>query len=304
MTDGMQGRPPGTRRIATSAALILILAFFLPAVSFAGTQEGWISDYIARLVRTRDEAGRKVRDTERTVSKTDRLLSLAREANNTQAEALAGEARTIALAAREKYRRALDRSEAGIRMARSYLEKSDADAGYARNTGVFFRMGTVDVRRGGTQVWNPPGEGAVVLAPGDSVRTGSDGRVELRVMADGSRIDVAPSTTLKVIKDAIRLDLGKVLLRIAKGINRKLIRFRVKTPVAVCGVRGTEFAVHTEPDGRTVVSVLEGNVEITSLNGGEPVILKAGQELVISSDHRPLVPRKFDLAEIRRGFEM
>ena len=303
MTGGMQRRPRGARRIAGSAALTLALAFFLSAPSFAGAQGGWIHDYIARLERIRDEARLKIRDAELTVSKTDRLLSRAREENNPQAEVLAEEARSIALAAKLKYRRVLDGAEAGISMARSYLEKANADSGYTRDTGVFFRTGTVHVRRGDTQVWNPPGEGAVALAPGDSVRTGSDGRAELRVMADGSRIDVAPSTTLKVIKNAIRLDLGKVLLRITKGINRKLIRFRVKTPSAVCAVRGTEFAVFTEPDGRTVVSVFEGDVEVTGLNGGEPVILKAGQESVIYPDHSPLPPRKFDPAKVRRGFK-
>ena len=303
MTDGMQRRPRGARRIAGSAALTLALAFFLSAPSFAGAQGGWIHDYIARLERTRDEAGLRMRDAQLTVLKADRLLSRAREENDPQAEALAGEARSIALAAKLKYKRVLDWAEAGIRMARSYLEKANVDSGYARNTGLFFRTGTIGVRRGDSRTWKPPEEGAMALAPGDSVHTGSDGRVELRLMADGSRIDVGPSTTLKVIKDAISLDLGKVFLQIAKSVDRKLNGFRVRTPTAVCAVRGTEFAVLTEPDGRTVVSVIEGDVEVTGLNGGEPVILEAGLESVISPDHSPLPPRKIDPEKIRRDFK-
>jgi hypothetical protein len=55
-------------------------------------------------------------------------------------------------------------------------------------------------------------------------------------------------------------------------------RFEVRTPTAVLAVRGTEYSLDIR-DGREVLSVYEGVVVATPALGGEPVPVKAGEQL-------------------------
>ena len=59
--------------------------------------------------------------------------------------------------------------------------------------------------------------------------------------------------------------------------------FRVVTPVALIGVRGTDFTVRVDADGSTAVSVTEGQVEITPLAGGAPQVITVGQVATVAA---------------------
>jgi hypothetical protein len=59
--------------------------------------------------------------------------------------------------------------------------------------------------------------------------------------------------------------------------------FRVLTPVALIGVRGTDFTVRVDADGSTAVSVAEGQVEITPLAGGAPQVITVGQVATVAA---------------------
>ena len=62
-------------------------------------------------------------------------------------------------------------------------------------------------------------------------------------------------------------DLGQGVFRFITGkLNKE--GFQIRTPVAVIGVRGTDFVVVVAPDGATTVSVLEGLIEVTARGGG------------------------------------
>lgn len=79
-----------------------------------------------------------------------------------------------------------------------------------------------------------------------------------------------------MVKGAFRVITGKM--------NKN--GFRVFTPVAVIGVRGTDFLVTVGLAGITTVSVLSGLVTITPL-GGSPMSVAAGQAATVGAVASP-----------------
>ncbi|MDT8396544.1 MAG: hypothetical protein RRA32_08900, partial [bacterium] len=72
----------------------------------------------------------------------------------------------------------------------------------------------------------------------------------------------------------------------------------------VFAVRGTEFAVFAEPGGRTTVSVLEGEVEVTNLDGGHSVMVAASQGSSISTGADPAPVSEIDPDAVRKLFDL
>ncbi len=74
---------------------------------------------------------------------------------------------------------------------------------------------------------------------------------------------------------------GKLILSATKGVFRfvsgKLSTdaYKFKTPVATMGVRGTTFTMIVEDSGRTTVSVMDGEVNVTN-SIGDSVWVKPG----------------------------
>jgi hypothetical protein len=61
-------------------------------------------------------------------------------------------------------------------------------------------------------------------------------------------------------------------------------RFKVVTPTAVIGVRGTDFVVLVAEDGTTQVAVLDGAVEMAALDGATAaVVVPSGEGVGISA---------------------
>ena len=78
-------------------------------------------------------------------------------------------------------------------------------------------------------------------------------------------------------------DLGEGVFRFITGkLNNEGIEIR--TPVAVIGVRGTDFIVSVAATGATIVAVLSGIVTVTPrVAGGVPATATAGQGISVST---------------------
>ncbi len=124
--------------------------------------------------------------------------------------------------------------------------------------------------------WISLGEGAP-LEPGDRVRVPAGGRVEL-VTPEGDVLEIQEESELEVEASApkdrsLRLALGGLLAKLLPDPEKK---FRVRTPLAVAAVRGTEFGLDVSAEGATEVGVAEGAVAFQALDEkGEP----RGEEL-------------------------
>lgn len=152
-------------------------------------------------------------------------------------------------------------------------------------------QGTVDVQPAGGGAWTP-----VTLnqsfCPGDAIRVGNDGRVNL-LLANQSvlRLNADSQITLEGIEAGTTsvVDLKKgaahFFSRVFKGL-------KVKTPFLTAGVRGTEFYVGVGPSS-TDITIFEGGVlavnEKGELNlaGGQSAQARQGQAPVMVTKVRP-----------------
>lgn len=77
------------------------------------------------------------------------------------------------------------------------------------------------------------------------------------------------------------VDLGEGIFRFITGkMNQD--GFQVRTPVAVIGVRGTDFIVGVASDGTTTISVIEGAIEVTAReDGGASVSVGVGRAVIV-----------------------
>jgi hypothetical protein len=131
-----------------------------------------------------------------------------------------------------------------------------------------------------------------LIRPGDELVTGRHALVVIQ-FSDGSKVEIGPSSSFVLesesgrtvsLKDAI----GKILLG---GINRK---FPVRTPTAICGVRGTIYTVESTSNS-TRVRVYDHTVAFTNTHGKvkRTVMVHAGYESTITGSSPPTQPRRF-----------
>src|SRR6185503_18857648 len=121
-----------------------------------------------------------------------------------------------------------------------------------------------------------------VLKPGDTVRTGRNGRVLLKRGAE--TILVSPNSVVGVpaekkdgISTTIMQRAGSILLDVEK---RNVKHFEVETPYLAAVVKGTQFRV-TINAGKTTVDVVRGQVEVADFKSGQIAQVMPGQHATV-----------------------
>ena len=143
--------------------------------------------------------------------------------------------------------------------------------------------GKVLFLKAGSYTWAQVSSGQV-LAPGDQLKTASGARATV-TFDDASRIDLNPKSTF-TLKEAspqesgMELKLGSLKAWISKSLNR---RFQVRTPTAVCSVRGTEFGVDVDGSGDTRVQMFGGLLAVADKSGNE-VLVKDRESINVTAD--------------------
>jgi hypothetical protein len=149
-------------------------------------------------------------------------------------------------------------------------------AAQAANTAgtVAFLQGEVSIRaaQGGLRA----AERGATIESGETVETGNAGRVQLR-MSDGAYISLQPQTALRLDSyqtaapgqpESGVMSLLRGGLRTITGLIGRTQRqnYRLTTPTATVGIRGTEFLATA--DGGTRVRVAGGRVALCTDGGG------------------------------------
>lgn len=153
------------------------------------------------------------------------------------------------------------------------------------------------------------------LAAGDWLRVGAGASASLSL--DGAVLVALSSGTdlgissLKSAGTELKLALGALSAKVNK--LKVLERFRVRTPTAVCAVRGTEFIVEEDgsEEGSRVAVVDEGEVEVSEAESEESVVLGPREETSVRRGAAPEPPRELQamrgraesFAPVRRQFE-
>ncbi|AFY65998.1 FecR domain-containing protein [Geitlerinema sp. PCC 7407] len=132
---------------------------------------------------------------------------------------------------------------------------------------------------------------------GDGLQTGQRSRSVLAVDTGIGFIDVSENTALRVQEMRMAPDGGRVTrLQVSGGqarlrvrpFNRRGSRLEVETPAGLSGVRGTEFGVSVQPDGKTGVATLEGRVDASA--EGATVAVGANLQTLIVPGEPPTPP--------------
>lgn len=125
-------------------------------------------------------------------------------------------------------------------------------------------VGTVVVRRADGRTERLRGGGSLALYEGDECRTERGGKALIR-LTDGTQVAVNEETTFAV---RVRLETGRGMARIFKLLLGEMwmktsgpTPIEVEAPAATAAVKGTEFHIRVHRDGKSVLTVLEGEVE-------------------------------------------
>lgn len=138
----------------------------------------------------------------------------------------------------------------------------------------------------GARLQAQPSEAWLPVRRGDTVQPLSSLKTESRsraTMTRGGDIILVDSNTELVLPgpsaaagDLVQQNSGKALYRVQPGVGRRL---EVVTPYLVAGVKGTVFSVVVGRD-YVSVSVIEGIVQVRSLDGRRSTDLMAGDSAV------------------------
>lgn len=133
--------------------------------------------------------------------------------------------------------------------------------------------GEVLVQKKSQSNWEKAKAGEL-LKTGDKIKTGRKSQATT-VSKEGHRILIKQKTIFEIsqlgpLEWEFKEELGKVRLKIAKLSSGQGLK--VRTPTAVCAVRGTEFEVTVLEDRSTTLDVFQGVVNFTDAEGAVPEI--------------------------------
>lgn len=132
---------------------------------------------------------------------------------------------------------------------------------------------------------------------GDTIKTAADGRVQVR-FSDGGYMSLQPNTEFRIENysfDGQQDGSERGFFRLVEGGLRAITglvgrqhrpAYRVATPVATIGIRGSEFATtYAANDGRLKVRVIGGSIYVENENGN--LILFKGQGAEVGAGQAP-----------------
>lgn len=147
------------------------------------------------------------------------------------------------------------------------------------------------------------------LYEGDRIITGNQSRLKIR-MIDGAVLVLGDKTNFIIDKYNYAQNKGTGLLRVVSGffnaISGRLAKlksrpFKIKTPTAVIGVKGTKFWGGFW-DGKFEVALLDGEAVVISNQAGSVELNKIGWGTSLTSDKiAPTPPKKWGDAKLKRA---
>ena len=157
--------------------------------------------------------------------------------------------------------------------------------------------GRVEVARAGSLAWTA-GQTNQTLAFRDRVRTGMRSRATVR-LSDLSVLRLSELTTIEIQPPT--KPGNKPVLEQRSGATYFLNRERpseveFRTPQASGAIRGTEFDLAVTEDGRTILTLLDGEVALSNPQG--ELVLKSGEQATVQAGQAPTKTAVIDAINI------
>ena len=144
---------------------------------------------------------------------------------------------------------------------------------------------------------------------GDRVRTGEDGKAAVKYAA-GVQMRVNASTVLTLSVDpdtesedpnSMDMEIGEMFTEMDTALAAEGTTFKVNTPAGVVAVRGTQFNVLVDAEGKSKINVLDGVVAVFNELG--EVLAEAGKATEMLKDMIPENPFDFDIGEFQQQLD-
>ncbi|MEW6557067.1 MAG: FecR family protein [Elusimicrobiota bacterium] len=135
------------------------------------------------------------------------------------------------------------------------------------------------------------------------------------IMINDHKVTVSEKTEITISELTEETSLVEILVGKLRAVVKELKakqKFEIKTPTAICAVRGTEFMVEVFADGKTVIEVYEGLVGARNIQGiGDEVAIYGNQKTEVLLNQAPSRPEsiireapaekvKIDKSEIKK----
>jgi hypothetical protein len=133
------------------------------------------------------------------------------------------------------------------------------------------------------------------IVSGDVLATGKNSNAIIK-LENGSVVTLLERTTIAVEESVKNSTVFKTIVGKIKASVKKLRirqKFEIKTPTAICAVRGTEFQVEVFEDGKTAIEVYEGFVGARNIQGiGDEVVVYENQKTEVLMNQAPSSPQQ------------
>jgi hypothetical protein len=154
---------------------------------------------------------------------------------------------------------------------------------------IFTAKGSVECLKKGTAAWVPV-KAPFMLEVGDQVKTGPKSKAELYIKY-GSKIRLGADTAFVIGSVApegnvVEVARGKMQAWIRKFAGRG---FTVRTPAAVCAVRGTVLGVEVTEAGQATWDLFSGAMQVVD-NRNRAIDLVPNQRLVVTQAEGAAAP--------------
>jgi ferric-dicitrate binding protein FerR (iron transport regulator) len=222
------------------------------------------------------------------------LLDRSRNAHN--ATAIAAAQRAVATA-EESLRKNRLREQRALK-AISWVERMPQEKSSSTRVAGFMPLveGAVEIQLAGGGAARPVTDDTPpVLGPGDTLRTGLDGRADI-LLEEGGLLSLNSGSALVLIEGGYEALSGEIRC----SVQRK---FEIRTHEATMSVRGTEFVLREVPGKPTAVVVIDGTVAFSDIKGAKTVLVGAGQQSYLLPDGTPAEPTKANLQEMKKWWE-
>jgi len=135
-----------------------------------------------------------------------------------------------------------------------------------------------------------------ILRPGETLRTGNDGRADV-LLEGGGLISLYAGSALTLAEGgALAFVRGEILCRVKR-------MFEVRMPSGSVAILGTEFVLREIPGKPASVVVIDGTVAFSDIKGTKIVLVGAGQQSYLLPDGTPSEPAKANLQEMKKWWE-
>ncbi len=178
---------------------------------------------------------------------------------------------------------------------------------YSNYSLVTFIQGEVMIMTKSAAKWAPAYKGQR-LSIGDKIKTGRSGRAEVK-FANSAIFRMRPLSQLEIPSEKdndgkrvgfLDMKFGKVWSKVkpvGKGES-----FKVRTPTAVAGIRGTVFTLSVNAiTKKSIVAVLEGSIDVAA--GGATVPVGENEKTSVEENQAPDTPEQMDPEEAEQENE-